>query len=564
MKTLMRRRKLITVGSVLLLAGVLLGMEIGSVVSNDNTLQALKKLENAFLVINERYVEEVDSAELSESAIRGMLSDLDPHSVYISADRMKEVDESFGGSFEGIGISYEFIKGINDRDTLVVLSVIPGGPSEEAGLMSGDRIIKVDDSTAVGYETADVQRNLKGPRGTKVDVKVKRPGYPKAIDFTITRDKIPLYSVDAAYMVDEQTGYIKVNRFARTTYREFLRALTDLKEQGMQRLMLDLRGNAGGYMEMAVRMSDEFLGDNQLIVSQKGRRADANQEFFARPRGKFESAPVIVLVDGSSASASEIVAGALQDHDRALVVGRRTFGKGLVQQQLALPDGSAIRVTISRYYTPSGRLIQTPYADGDRDDYYEAKRQLRDETATLSAKEIMDSMPDSLKFKTEHGRTVLGGGGILPDFLVDVDTASVFIQAILSRNLDNQFVRAWIDEEGTALRDTWGERRQAFLEDFKVEDAVFQRFLGHAEERGLEIVDSKAEKPEVAKDDAPTTFTRDEVEADRNYLEARLKARLAVRLFDYSAWYPVMHHVDQTFMKAMTLWPEAGQLTLAE
>ena len=345
----MRQRKYITVGAVLLLAGVLLGLQLGSLTASDDTQEALKKLEKAFLLINERYVEEVDSAEMAESALRGMLEQLDPHSVYIDPARMRSVKEDFSGGFEGIGISFEFIEGEDDRDTLRVLSIIPGGPSEEVGLMSGDRIIAVDGQSAIGFASEDVRRTLKGPRGTIVEVIIIRPGYDDQLEFTITRDRIPLYSVDVAYMVDEQTGFIKVNRFARTTHKEFLEALTLLKAQGMQRLMLDLRGNAGGYMEMAVRMADEFLPDDQLIVSQRGRLRDTNREFRARPRGKFEDNPVIVLVDGSSASASEIVAGALQDHDRGLIVGRQTFGKGLVQQQYDLPDGSAMRVTISHF-----------------------------------------------------------------------------------------------------------------------------------------------------------------------------------------------------------------------
>ncbi len=552
----MRQKKLITGGVVLLIAGVLLGLKIGSVVAGDDPYEALKKLENAFLVINERYVEEVDSAELAESALRGMLRELDPHSVYIDAERMRRVEEDFSGAFEGIGISYEFISGPRGEDTLTVLSVISGGPSEEAGLMSGDRIIAVEGASAIGFEHEDVQRTLKGPRGTRVSITVVRPGYRGTLDFTITRDRIPLYSVDAAYMVDDLTGYIKVNRFARTTYGEFVKALGELKAQGMQRLLLDLRGNAGGYMEMAVRMSDEFLRDDEVIVSQRGRMDDANREFRARPRGAFEDRPLIVLVDGNSASASEIVAGALQDHDRALIVGRRTFGKGLVQQQYGLPDGSAVRVTISRYYTPSGRLIQTPYLNGDRDDYYRLKEELRDQTALLSLPEILDQVPDSLKYRTDGGRTVVGGGGILPDYLVETDTASAFVQAVFRKNLDNTFVRSWLDHHGEALRRAWGTRRDAFIRDYEVGDALFDEFLAYAGQHGVEI-----SAPTTATQAGErTAFSRTEVEADRAYLATRLKARLAVRLFDNRAWYPVMHRADLAFERAMTLWQAAEEL----
>ncbi|HMB91181.1 MAG TPA: S41 family peptidase [Rhodothermales bacterium] len=558
----MRQKMLMTGGALLLIAGVLLGLKIGSISSSDDTYDALKKLENAFLVINERYVEEVDSAELAESALRGMLTELDPHSVYIDAERMRSVEEDFSGSFEGIGISYEFVTGTEDRDTLTVLSVVPGGPSEDAGLMSGDRIIAVDGQDAIGFETEDVQRTLKGKRGTKVDVTIVRPNYPENLDITITRDRIPIYSVDAAYMVDDKTGYIKVNRFARTTYGEFIKALSELQQQGMEQLMLDLRGNAGGYMEMAVRMSDEFLGDDALIVSQKGRLSDNNREFRARPNGSFERKPVIVLVDGSSASASEIVAGALQDHDRGLIVGRRTFGKGLVQQQFGLPDGSALRVTISRYYTPSGRLIQTPYESGDREAYYEIKRELRDETALLDTDEIIETVPDSLKYETDAGRTVIGGGGILPDYVVDIDSASALLQAVFSKNLDNTFVRSWLDHEGDALRATWDDRREAFVENYEVDDALFDAFMGYAEEHGVQIV-NEVEGTTQDKGEARKVFSEAELSADREYLETRLKARLAVRLFDYKAWYPIMHNVDRTFNQARSLFPQAIALESA-
>ena len=551
----MRHRKIYTFGALLLLAGVLLGLQLGSLTASDDTREALKKLENAFLVINEKYVEEVDSAELAESALRGMLSELDPHSVYIDPERMRSVQEDFSGGFEGIGISFEFVEGVEGKDTVTVLTVIPGGPSEDVGLMSGDRIVAVDGQSAVGFETVDVQRTLKGPSGTNVDVTVVRPGYPEQIDFTITRGRIPLWSVDAAHMVDEQTGYIKVNRFARTTYQEFMEGLRSLKAQGMKRLVLDLRDNAGGYMEMAVRMSDEFLDDDAEIVSQRGRTRDTNRAFNAHSRGDFEKGAMIVLVDGNSASASEIVAGALQDHDRALIVGRQTFGKGLVQQQYDLPDGSAMRVTISHFYTPAGRLIQTPYNSGDREDYYRLKREQRDQTAMLSVQEILEQVPDSLKYTTDAGRPVIGGGGILPDYIVERDSASFFLREVFVKNLDNIFVRSWLDHDGEALRTQWADQSDAFIRDFDIDDETFEAFLTFAEEQGVRIVEEKMPDDEGV-------FTRTEVEADRAYLEARIKARLAVRLYNSKAWYPIMHDVDRTFITAMTLWQEAENLEL--
>lgn len=558
----MRQRKLVTMGALLLMVGILLGVQIGSVVFRDDTARSLKKLEDAFVLINQRYVEQVDSAELSERAIEGMIEALDPHTVYINAERMQRVNEDFDASFEGIGIGYELIPGPEGQDTLTVLNVIPGGPSEEVGLLSGDRIIAVDGESAIGYTHEDVRRNLKGPRGTTVTVTVKRPGYPDELEMTITRDKIPLYTVLSAYMLDAHTGFIKLDRFARTTYAEFMRAMRDLKARGMDRLVLDLRGNAGGYMEMAIRISDEFLPEGKLIVSQKGRMAGTDESYFARPGGLFEEQPVIVLVDEHSASASEIVAGALQDHDRALIVGRRTFGKGLVQKQYLLNDGSALRLTIARYYTPSGRLIQTPYEGGDREDYYRTKVAQWEEDASHDAAELLEGLPDSLKFTTDTGRVVYAGGGILPDFIVRDDKTSPFLQTILGLGIENDFVRYWLDRNTETVHPKWDGKREAFLTDFEVTDAMLDAFFDFAEKRGVVIV---PEKPAEIDGDADVKyFTREEVAADDLMLRTILKGRIATRLYDRSAWYPVINQVDRTLGEAMHLWQTAERLTYHE
>jgi carboxyl-terminal processing protease len=558
----MRQKKLVTMGALLLMVGILLGVQIGSIVFRDDTARSLKKLEDAFILINQRYVEQVDSAELSERAIEGMIEALDPHTVYIDAERMQRVNEDFDASFEGIGIGYELIPGPEGQDTLTVLNVIPGGPSEEVGLLSGDRIIAVDGESAIGYTHEDVRRNLKGPRGTKVTVTVKRPGYPDELEMTITRDKIPLYTVLSAYMLDAHTGFIKLDRFARTTYAEFMRAMRDLKAQGMDRLVLDLRGNAGGYMEMAIRISDEFLPEGKLIVSQKGRMAGTDESYYARPGGLFEEQPVIVLVDEHSASASEIVAGALQDHDRALIVGRRTFGKGLVQKQYLLNDGSALRLTIARYYTPSGRLIQTPYEGGDREDYYRTKVEQWEEDASHDAKELLEGLPDSLKFTTDTGRVVYAGGGILPDYIVRDDKTSPFLQTILGLGIENDFVRYWLDRNTETVHPEWDGKREAFLADFEVTDAMLDAFFDFARKRGVEIVPEKPAAEEEGSD--VKYFTREEVAADDAMLRTILKGRIATRLYDRSAWYPVINAVDRTLGEAMRLWRTAEQLTYHE
>lgn len=557
-----RYRKLITSGFLVLAVGVLLGMEIGTVISGDDTFDSLKKLENAFLVINERYVQDVDSSVLTESAIKGMLRDLDPHSVYIDADQMEKVREDFNASFEGIGISYEIIDGPDDADTVTVLNPLPGGPSDQAGLLSGDRIIAVDHASAIGYTHNDVAKHLKGPRGTDVNVTVKRPGFSQNLDFTITRDKIPLYTKDAHYMLDSRTGYIRLNRFARTTYDEFMAAMEDLKAQGMDRLVLDLRDNAGGFMDMAVKIADEFLGRNSVIVEARSRHDEYNQESRARSGDSFEDGALMVLVNENSASASEIVAGALQDHDRALIVGRRTFGKGLVQKQFALRDGSVLRMTISRFYTPSGRLIQTPYENGVRDEYYRDKYQRHRSERALSVDEIKEQIPDSLKYETVSGRIVFGGGGILPDYLIYPDSLSDFVKAVIGRSLDNHYSRAWLDIRGDEFITEWEGRRQEFIDTYTPGDEMYDDFLAFIDNRDVHIVAPDSPELDEVDGDTRTYFSTDEALIDRALLTSRIKARIAQRVFDRSAWYSVTREVDTVIQEAMNLWPSAEELAM--
>lgn len=556
-----RHRKFVSYGAIILAVGVLLGMELGAIISGDDTFDSLKKLENAFLVINERYVQDVDSSVLTESAIRGMLEELDPHSVYIDAEQMEKVREDFDASFEGIGISYEIIDGPGDRDTVTVLNPLPGGPSEEAGLLSGDRIVAVDDSSAIGFSNADVQKNLKGPRGTEVKVTVKRPGYAERLDFTIIRDKIPLYTKDAHYMLDERTGYIRLNRFARTTYDEFMAAMVDLESEGMDRLVLDLRDNAGGFMDMAIKISDEFLGAGEMIVEARSRHDEYNQASRATGGDTFENGALMVLVNENSASASEIVAGALQDHDRALIVGRRTFGKGLVQKQFPLRDGSVLRMTISRFYTPSGRLIQTHYESGVKEEYYTEKYQRYKTERTLSIAEIKEQMPDSLRYTTTGGRTVFGGGGILPDFIIYPDSSSDFVKAVIGRSLDNDFARSWLDRHAD-FAEEWEGHRQKFIDDFDVDDEMYEDFLAFIRERDVRVVPPNSPELNQDGDEKLTYVSREEVVEDANLIKRRIKARIAQRVFDRSSWYPVMRDVDVVLQEAMKLWPSVEELAI--
>ena len=551
--------------AIVLVIGIVLGTQVRDGITAEPAVESLAKVQEAFNFISRNYVERVDSAQLAEDAILGMLKGLDPHSIYISAEDMRRVRENFEASFEGVGIYYEFLPGPEGRDTLAVLMPIEGGPSEEAGLMPGDRIIEVEDSSAIGWSTADVERYLKGPANTTVDVRVRRAGHDRLLNFTITRDQIPLHSITASHMVDERTGYIRLSRFARTSYDEFMRAMRQLEAQGMERLVFDLRDNAGGLMDMAVRITDEFLPAGDLIVYTQSRRGNYNQEYRARSGGSFEDKPLIVLVNENSASASEIVAGALQDHDRALVVGRRTFGKGLVQQQFPVSDGSVLQMTISRYYTPAGRLIQTPYKRGaDEASYYAAKvdllRQdfdrLAQERGAVPASQMVVDLADSLRFRTDAGRIVYGGGGILPDWLVAADTASAALRTVIARNLDNEFARQYLDGRGQHLREQWNGRQQDFLRNYVVEDATFRAFLDFAETRGVPVLDVR---PEDEDDDY---LLRVQVLDARPEIEARMKAFIARRLYGIEAWYPVVQTIDRTFQEALRLWPEAHELAV--
>ena len=549
----------------LLAAGLLAGVQVQDAVSGSDHTEQLRKIEEAYEYISRAYVEKVDSAQLAEDAIEGMLAGLDPHSVYISAEDMRAVRESFDASFEGIGIYYEFVEGRSEQDTLVVLMPIAGGPSDEAGLQAGDRIVQIDGEPAVGIDPDDVPLKLKGPRGTTVDLAVQRPGYRQPLDFTIERDQIPLNTVTAAYLADDRTGVVKLQRFARTSHEEVRDAIRRLKEQGMDRLVLDLRGNAGGLLDQAYAIADEFLPAGDMIVYTGSRHASNRRQYRATAGGSYERDPLIVLVDEYSASASEIVAGAVQDHDRGLLVGRRTFGKGLVQQQFPMTDGSVLQMTVSRYYTPSGRLIQTPYYLGETDEEYgEAKAAIRaaleDKLVTgtgfVDARSLGAGVPDSLVFQTDGGRTVYGGGGVLPDYLVRPDTVGPALRTVIGKNLDNEFARLEIERRGESFRETWDRRERAFLTGFQIDDATYDRFLRFVSERGTPVVAAR-------EGDDEDVLVRSEADAARTEIETRIRAFMARRLFGAEAFFPVVGVIDETLLEATRLWDDAAELAQA-
>ncbi len=534
---------------LLFLAGGLLGGSVSSYLKD--TRESLHKLEEAFLLINRRYVDPVDPNKVAENAIGGMIESLDPHSSYIDASAFKEVEESFRGSFGGIGVWFQ----VFDGDTARVVSPIENGPSEKVGIRAGDRIIAVNDTSIVGVGEDEVKRRLKGPIGTQVQVTIYRLGLKQPFDVLITRDLIPLYSVTSSYMVDELTGYIRINRFAQSTYAEFVQAIADLQGQGMGRLILDLRNNGGGILQSAVAIVDEFLGGNDIIVSVKGRNVP-NEIYAAGHSGRFETQPIIVLINHNSVSASEIVAGALQDHDRALLIGQRTYGKGLVQNQYPLPDDSRLQITTARYYTPSGRLIQTPYEEGDRKAYLEDKLE-RWVEAGRDPEGYVNQIPDSLKFTTTHGRTVFGDGGITPDHLVSADSLIPRILQSLYGGSFFETFRLWFEANEQALRSAWEGQPETFVRDFSFSSSQWNALWAAGESAQVPVTFVPADpSPEELQ------FTYNALEENEDSLRLYFKALLGRQLYGSRVAVPLFNAIDDVFQESLLLWTEAQELAL--
>jgi carboxyl-terminal processing protease len=523
---------ILTVGMA---AGILIGATFaGPDNASSNFLKSVIKFREVMSLIDRSYVDKINSDEMVETAVTKMLEELDPHTIYVPAKDVELSNSDLKKEFEGVGIEFNVF-----RDTIVVLAPLSGGPSEKVGLMAGDKIITVDGETVagIGITNRGVIDRLRGKKGTEVVVEIKRQRNKELLEFTIVRDKIPQYSVDAGYMVDDEVGYIKVSRFSETTYDEFREKLKFLVDQGMKKLIVDLQSNPGGYMDRAVNMADELIADNAMIVSQEGKEPRANAEYRAYRNGLFENGPVIVLINEGSASGSEIVAGAIQDNDRGLIVGRRSFGKGLVQSLFRLSDGSELRLTISRYYTPSGRSIQKPYENGVseyQNDFHERVKH----GELFHADSI--KFNDSLKYQTTKGRTVYGGGGIMPDYFIPLDTSGDSRYYLKLRN-------------NNALREyslNYYQKNRKSLENMTFDD-----YLNNF------TIDEKMVKELVAlgeRFDVP--YDEEGYERSEAIIKAIVKASIARNVWGRESYYPIINEINEIYLEALKLFDEAEAL----
>ena len=491
----------------------------------------LRKLQIAEMAVSNLYVDSVNEDKLVEDGIRGMIEKLDPHSSYLTAKEVKEANEPLQGNFEGIGVQFNMVE-----DTLLVVQTVSNGPSERVGILAGDRIVSVNDTAIAGVKMSkeEIMRRLRGPKGTVAMLGIVRRGIQEKLTFKVVRDKIPVHSIDAAYMVRPQVGYIRIGNFGATTHDEFCESLKKLQKEGMLSLILDLQENGGGYLHAAVQVAEEFLQADDLIVYTSGRRIQRT-EYKARGGGLFTKGKVIVLVDSYTASAAEIVSGAIQDHDRGIVVGRRTFGKGLVQRPIDLPDGSMLRLTVAHYYTPSGRCIQKPYEKGNKKDYSE------DMLHRLKSGELMSAdsvhFADSLKFYTlkEH-RVVYGGGGIMPDEFVPLDTTryTPFHRELAAKSVIIDANLRYVDQH-----------RKSLQQDYKTFDDYCQRF--EVPQRVIDGIMAEAEKKNIK--------PKDEAERQRTlpYLRRQLKALIARDLWGMNEYFYIMGEANDALTKALSL-----------
>lgn len=511
-----------------LAAALIAGILIGSHFTAQRSRELDRKLNNVLGIVSNEYVDAVNMDSLVERSIPEILANLDPHSIYFSEKDLQVANEELSGSFSGIGISFQVME-----DTINVIEVIPGGPSEKVGILTGDKIVSVDGKSFVGERINPnmVREQLRGAKGSVVRLGIKRNNSDKPVYFNVTRGDIPLKSVDAAYMIEKNVGYVKVNQFGRTTYNEFVAGLAKLKTQGAKHFIIDLRGNGGGYMEMAILMVNEFLPANQLIVSTKGRYKRDDSEVWSDGNGAYQDEELVVLIDEFSASASEIFAGAIQDNDRGLIVGCRSFGKGLVQKQFPLPDNSAIRLTIARYYTPSGRCIQKDYKSKDGLLVYDKELFDRYNTGELYNKDSI-KIDKSKIFKTSQGRTVYGGGGIIPDIFVAKDTSGItsYYIAVINAGLPQQYALKYVQRN---------ERTLSKVKDYKQllrllndNQALLNDFVTFSSQHGV-----------------PARWYY--IDQSREFILTDLKAIIARDLLGQDAFYPIFNRTDRTIAAAL-------------
>ncbi|GAB3951007.1 S41 family peptidase [Spirosoma harenae] len=529
---------------VTLAGGMLIGATFfGGTKSLNNIGRGYTKYREILQLIENNYVDSVNTDELVDYSIEKMLQKLDPHTAYINPQDAVAARSQLEGGFDGIGVEFNIYK-----DTVYVVTPLAGGPSEAAGILSGDKIIKVDDkplATGGKLENGSVFKALRGKRGSEVKLSIMRKGDKQLKDFTLTRDRIPTYSVDASYMIDGKTGYIKINRFSETTYDEFKTALAGLKAKGMTQLMLDLRNNPGGYMDRATNIADEFISGNKLLVYTDGKDNRYDRKTYAHIAGQFEEGPLVVLVDEGSASASEIVSGALQDHDRALIAGRRSFGKGLVQMPVTLSDGSELRLTISRYYTPSGRSIQKPYVPGQEGDY-EKDLETRSKRGEYYIADSIKNDP-KLKFKTDGGRIVYGGGGITPDYFIPRDSTwqTAYLVQLYGKNIIREYAMEYTSENQK-----------------KLEKMPFDEF-----NRTVNITDEQMNNLVKMATNEGIKFNEKEFNRSKAYIRTQIKALVARSVYQKNnrggqnnEFFRVISQSDDTYQKALKLFDRADKL----
>ncbi len=516
-----------------LAAGVLIGVSFNSTSVTGKSGDDIQKFKEVLGLIKDEYVDTAKTDALVDDAIEHMLDKLDPHSSYIPISQRVEANEDLQGNFEGIGIEFNIF-----HDTLVVVAALSGGPSEAVGLRPGDKIVKVGDKVIahVGLNNREVMKLLKGPKGTEAKLEVIRKNEKSPLKFTIIRDKIPQHSVDVAYMINPGTGYIKINRFSQTTMDEFLVAMEKLKKQGMTKLVLDLQGNPGGYMHQAIDLADEFLSEGKKIVFTKGKDKKYNSDAMSTGKGDFEKGDLIVLVNEGSASASEILAGALQDNDRALVVGRRSFGKGLVQSPFDLTDGSELRLTISRYYTPSGRSIQKPY--GDMEEYSKDMLKRYKHGEFFNADSI--KFNDSLKYQTLNGRTVYGGGGIMPDYFVPLDTTqnSRYLNELYLSNSVQEYTFNYAEKHKEELNKMGYEK---YFAQFSITDIMLAQLVKVGEQNKV-----PADQKDLAR--------------HKKDFQINVKAQIARKIWSNEGFYPIFNENNEVLQQALKLFDRIPDL----